>query len=155
MEQVLLPFQPKSGGGDRILVQGISYWSVANKSAPRGRRIHNFIELWYLVGSGGVDFCVSSTSFQKSNIGWPLTERVLKFRMIFSDSTPIFFSSKNQSKAEFKNLDDTEVLSSNVPGVITSATSMTYMASTTSVASMTSTATFHQKIYSTWWLVHP
>ena len=71
MEQVLLPFQPKSGGGDRILVQGISYWSVANKSAPRGRRIHNFIELWYLVGSRGVDFCVSSTSFQKSNIGWP------------------------------------------------------------------------------------
>ena len=43
------------------------------------------------MGSGGLDICVSSTSFQKSNIGWPLTERVLKFRMIFPDSTPIFF----------------------------------------------------------------
>jgi hypothetical protein len=55
--------------------------------------------------------------------------------MIFSYSTPIFFSSKHQSKAEFKNLDDTEVLSSDSPGV-TYATSMTSMASTTSVASM-------------------
>ena len=60
-------------------LQGISYWSITNKSALRGRRIHNFIELWCLVGSGGVDFCVSSTSFQKSNVGWPQqppTERV-------------------------------------------------------------------------------
>jgi hypothetical protein len=104
------------------------------------------------VGSRGLDIRVSSTTFQKSNIGWPqqpLTERVLKFSMIFSDSTPIFFSSKHQSKAEFENLDDTEVLSSNFPGLITSATSMTSMASTTSVASMTSTASFHETIYST------
>ena len=110
------------------------------------------------MGSGGLDIWVSSTSFQKSNIGWPqqpLTERVLKFNMIFPYSTPIFFSSKHQSKAEFKNLDDTEVLSSDFPGVITSATSMTSMTSTTSVASMSSTASFYQKIYSTWWLDHP
>ena len=76
------------------VVQGISYWSVGNKSTLRGRRIHNFIELWCLVGSGGLDIWVSSTSFQKSNIGWPqqpLTERVLKFNMIFPYSTPIFF----------------------------------------------------------------
>ena len=61
------------------------------------------------MGSGGVDFCVSSTSFQKNNIGWPKqpqTERVLKFNMIFPGSTPIFFSSKHESKAEFKNLND-------------------------------------------------
>ena len=30
-------------------LQGISYWRVAKKSALRGRRIHNFIELWCLV----------------------------------------------------------------------------------------------------------
>ena len=47
-------------------LQGISYWSVTNKSALRGRRIYNCIELWCLMGSGGVDFCVSSTSFQKN-----------------------------------------------------------------------------------------
>ena len=119
--------------------------------AMKGRRIINFIELWSIVGSGGVDFCVSSNSFQKSNIAWPqqpLTERVLKFNMIFLDSTP-FFSSKHQSKTQFKNLDDTEVLSSDFPGLVTSATSMTSMASTASVASMTSRASFHQTIYST------
>ena len=71
----------------------ISHWSVISKSALRGRRINNFIELWCLAGSGGLDIWVSSTNFQKSNIGWPqqpLTERVLKFSMIFPDSTPIF-----------------------------------------------------------------
>ena len=62
-----------------VHVQGISYWSVTSKSALRGRRIHNLIKLWCLVGSGGLDIWVSSTSFQKSNIGWPQqppTERV-------------------------------------------------------------------------------
>ena len=46
--------------------------------ALRGSKIENFDELWCLVASGGYDFCVSTTSFQKSNIGWPqqpLTER--------------------------------------------------------------------------------
>ena len=36
-----------------------------------GSRIENLDELWCLGASGGLDFCVSSTSFQKSNIGWP------------------------------------------------------------------------------------
>jgi hypothetical protein len=47
--------------------------------ALKGRRINSFIELWCLVGSRGLDICVSSTSFQKIDIGWPqqpLTERV-------------------------------------------------------------------------------
>ena len=39
--------------------------------ALRGRRINNFVEFWCLVASGGLDIWVSSTSFQKSNIGWP------------------------------------------------------------------------------------
>ena len=108
--------------------------------ALRGGRIENFDELWCLVASEGYDFCVSTTSFQKSNIGCPqqpLTERVLKFNMIFPNSTPIFFSLKHRSKTQFKNLDDTEVLSSDFPGLVTSATSatsMTSMASTASVA---------------------
>ena len=61
------------------IVQGVSYWSMQSKSALRGRRINNFIDLWCLVASGGLDICVSSTSFQKNDIGWPqqpLTERV-------------------------------------------------------------------------------
>ena len=46
--------------------------------ALRGSRIENFDELWCLGALGGLDFCVSSTRFQKSNIGWPqepLTEK--------------------------------------------------------------------------------
>ena len=55
-----------------------------------GRRINNFLELWYLVASRGLGIWVSSTSFQKSNIGWPqqpLTKKVFNFNMIFHDST--------------------------------------------------------------------
>ena len=55
----------------------------------KGRGIINFIELWSIAGSGGLEISVSSTSFQKSDIGWPqqpLTEKVLKFNMIFHDS---------------------------------------------------------------------
>ena len=58
--------------------------------ALRGRRINNFIDLWCLVASGDNKFCVSSTSFQKNDIGWPqqpLTEKVVKFNMILHDST--------------------------------------------------------------------
>ena len=51
----------------------------------RRRRINNLIELWCLVASVGLHFCVSSTSFQKIDIGWPQqppTENMLKFNMI-------------------------------------------------------------------------
>jgi hypothetical protein len=51
--------------------------------ALRGRRINNFIKLWCLVASRGLEICVSSTSFQKNDIGWPQqppTEKVLKLR---------------------------------------------------------------------------
>jgi hypothetical protein len=90
------------------------------------------------VTSGGADICVSSTSFQKNDVGWPqqpLTEKVLKLNMIFHDSTQKKNFSKHKNKAEFKCLDDSEVLSSDFLGLKTSA------------ASMTSTASFHQTIY--------
>ena len=69
--------------------------------ALRGRRIKYFLELWWLVGSGGFTIWVSSTSFQKSNIAWPQqppAEKVLKFNMIFHDSTQNFFFSKHPKK---------------------------------------------------------
>ena len=47
--------------------------------AIMGRRIINPIELWSIAGSGGLEICVSSTSFQKNDIRWPQqppTERV-------------------------------------------------------------------------------
>ena len=65
-----------------------------SKLALRGIMINNFVELWWLVTSGGYKFCVSWISFQKSNISWskqPPTGKVLKFNMIFHDSTNRLF----------------------------------------------------------------
>ena len=62
--------------------------------ALRGRRVDKFLELLCLVASGGLGIWVSSTSFQKSNIGWPqqpLTKKVLNFNMIFHDHTKKYF----------------------------------------------------------------
>jgi hypothetical protein len=67
--------------------------------------------------------------------------------MIFHESTKSIFFSKHQNKAEFKNLDDSKVLSSGFPDLRTSAASMTSTVSITSIASMTFTASFHQKHY--------
>ena len=36
-----------------------------------GRKIINFIELWSIAGSGGLEIWVSAISFWKSNICWP------------------------------------------------------------------------------------
>ena len=56
--------------------------------------------------------------------------------MVFHDSTKNNLSfSNHQSKAELKNLDDSEVLNSDFPGLKTSTASMTSIASTTSMAS--------------------
>ena len=99
---------------------------------------------------GGVDICVSSTSFQKNDIGWPQqppTEKVLKFNMIFHDSTKKLFFPKHQNNAKFNTLDDSEVLSSDFSGLKNSTASMTSVTSTASIASMTSTASFHQNKY--------
>ena len=39
--------------------------------ALRGRRVDNFLEIWWIAASGGLDISVSSTSFEKNNMGWP------------------------------------------------------------------------------------
>ena len=65
--------------------------------ALRGSRIENFDESWCLVASGGYDFCVSTISFQKSNIGWlqqPLTEKELKFIMVLMILSKKIFTTK-------------------------------------------------------------
>ena len=59
--------------------------------------------------------------------------------------TKYHFFSKHQNKVEFKNLDDSEVLSSDFPGPKTSAASLTSSASATSLASTASKALFHQR----------
>ena len=39
--------------------------------ALRDRRTNIYFDLWCLVALEGLDICVSSTSFQKIDIGWP------------------------------------------------------------------------------------
>ena len=53
------------------------------------------------------------------------------------------FFSKQQNKDEFMCQDDPEVLSSDFSGLKTSTSSMISVASTASMALMTSTASFH------------
>jgi hypothetical protein len=118
--------------------------------ALRDRRTNIFSKIGCLVASGGLDIWVSSICFQKSNISWPQqppTEKVLKFNMTFFMILPKKLFSKHQNKAEFKDLDHSEVLSSDFSVLKTSAASMTSTASPTSMASMTSTASFHQHFY--------
>ena len=94
----------------------------------RGSRIRNFDDSWCLGPLGGLEFCVSSTSFQKSNIGWPqqpLTGGVLEFNITFCAILPKFVIIKHESKAKFQKVDDTKVIGSDFPGLRTSATSMT------------------------------
>ena len=71
--------------------------------------------------------CPIKTPFPKSKIGWPQqppTEKVLIFNMIFYQYLKKKVFSKHQNKVEFKNLDDSEVLSSDFPGPRTSAASL-------------------------------
>ena len=49
----------------------------------------------------------------------------LKFKVIFRDSTQNIFFSKHPNKAEFNDMDDSEVLSSDFSGLRTSMASMT------------------------------
>ena len=63
--------------------------------------------------------------------------------MIFHDPTKKLIFSKHQNKAEFKNLDDTEVLSGDFLGLKTSAASLASPASATSMASTASKALFY------------
>ena len=48
---------------------------MQSKFALRVRKINNLIESWCLVASGGVEICVSSSSFQKNDVGWPQNDR--------------------------------------------------------------------------------
>ena len=47
----------------------------------------------------------------------PPTEKVLKFKIVFCDYNPDSIFSKHQNKAEIQNLDDSDVLISDFPGI--------------------------------------
>ena len=71
--------------------------------AQRGRKIENFDDISLAAWSRELPICVSSSSFQKSSIGWPqqpLTEKLLKFNLIFHGSIPKINFLTHQNKAE-------------------------------------------------------
>ena len=47
------------------------YHVILGAHSLKGRRIIDFIELWSIASSGGLEICVLSTSFQKNYINWP------------------------------------------------------------------------------------
>jgi hypothetical protein len=72
------------------LLQGVSYWNVLFELTLTDRNMQARICLKVVLITWVWGICVSSTSFQKNYIGWPQqppTEKVLKFNMIFHDST--------------------------------------------------------------------
>ena len=123
-----LKFHNRTDTNVYMHLQDVSHWRVHSKLALTGRRMDDFSELWWLVVSGGLFIWVS------------------KISRFYTES--FFF--KYQNKAEFKNLNDTEVFSSDFPGLTISVTSTPL---TTSMASMTFTASFHQKHYWFWLLI--
>ena len=54
-----------------IALQGVSFRNWIFKLALRDRRTNIFFDLCCLVASGSADICVSSTSFQINDNGWP------------------------------------------------------------------------------------
>ena len=108
--------------------------------ALRGSRIENFDESGFLVASGGFDIWVSSTSFQKRNIGWPQrppTEKLLNFNLIFPDSTKILFFQKIKIKLNSRTW---MTLKWSVVIFQTLETLSAFMTSSASAASLASTA---------------
>ena len=117
--------------------------------ALRGRRINSFLESWCLVCSGGLDIWVSSTSFQKSDIGWPHhppKEKLLKFNGIFMILSKkkiqnIKFVLKSYNSGTWMTLKSSEVISK------------TQETSAASLASPTSPALYPPR--NSWWFDHP
>ena len=129
-------------------LQGISYWNGTYELALTEKDMQVRFILKMVLECWDAEFLGTTTIFQKNNISWPQqppTKKWLNFNMIFHDSTKEKSFSKHQNKVEFKNLDDSEVLSSDFPGPRTSAASLTSSASAASLASTASKALFHKK----------
>ena len=71
-----------------IKIQGISFWNGLYELALTDKHIQVRFGLKMIQVCWDREFLGTTTIFQKSSIGWPqqpLTEKVLKFNMIFHD----------------------------------------------------------------------
>ena len=72
-------------------VQGVSFWNGLYKLALTDKNMQVKLGLKMVLECWDREFLGTTIIFQKSGIGWPqqpLTEKVLKFNLIFHDSTP-------------------------------------------------------------------
>ena len=72
------------------ILQGISYWNGTYELALTDKDMQVEIGLNMVLECWDREFFGTTTIFQKNNISWPQqppTEKVLKFNMIFHDST--------------------------------------------------------------------
>ena len=147
-----------------MYIQGPSWQSGYFKLTLTDRNMQVRFCLKVSVYSWGWEIWVSSTSFQKSNIGWPqqpLTEKELKFKMGFHDSVKKIFFQNIKIKlflpSNILNSRSRMTLKSSVVifwALETSAASLTSAASATSLASTASKALFPQKTSWSWWFDH-
>ena len=73
------------------IIQGVSFWNGLYKLALTDKNMQVKLGLKMVLECWDREFLGTTIIFQKSGIGWPqqpLTEKVLKFNLIFHDSTP-------------------------------------------------------------------
>ena len=107
----------------KFVLQGVSYLSVFFKLTLTDRNMQVRFCLKVSVYSWGYGIWVSSTSFQKSNIGWPQKPPTENSTSVFMILSILIFFQNTKLKyfspqiIEFKNQDDSEVLNSDFPGL--------------------------------------
>ena len=82
------------------ILQGISYWNLFYELTLTDRNMQARFYLKVLLKSWGLDIWVSSTNFQKSNIGWPQQPPTEIGPKIWHDTSwfyYFFFLSKHQN----------------------------------------------------------
>ena len=137
---------------DQCVLQGISLWNVSIKLTVTDRNMQVRFCLKVPVYSWGYGIWVSSTSFQKSKIGWPQkppTENSTWVFMILSKKF-FFFKTRNWNILVLRILNSRTrtTLKSSImifQALETTAASLTSAASATSLASTAFTALSSQK----------
>ena len=143
------------------MIQGISYWNIFYELTMTDRNTWARFYLKVVLKFQGLDIWVSSTSFQKSNIGWPQQPPTEIGPKIQHDISWFyhFFSFQNikikLNSGTCMAMKSSLVIFQALKPLWPQCALMASTASTTSGASMTFIASFHQKKYCSWWLDTP
>ena len=140
-----------------FLIKVVSHRSVFLKLTLTDRKMQAKICLKVVLTSLDYGIWVSETSFLKKWHILASTASNSKSANILHDFSWFYqkkICSKDQNKAESKNLGNFDVLSSDFEALKTPAASLTSAASLASATSATSTTLFTQRISWFWWFDH-